>query len=711
MLNAQESSLALSNLAQAQALSAATPDRNDCCSVNGYSLQINFERNTKVYEDCTVVPVEALMFYPENEEGTVKVCVSFPTVSVTSGAFEVYNLGDFTAEEEPVAVPGRTEICSDVSFPVLNQDGDDLNFVRSNFFITTFRGNVQNEDRVPNIYGRIEGNDNIDVECSCEEEDEDPNDDMISSGPFTFSFSKDKGRSQFITSSGRDLSTLDPFCAYCLPAVGSENTRSDVYIYGQGQGLRIDAGAGSYSFGQSGQSRPYTLTLGPDFKISIEDGATLDLTAVEIEGCEEMWDAIIVEDGGELIMSPGFWLGGAVRSKVSGGKRGIVVEQGGKLTVDNTIFTENLVGVTTQNDNTRKSPEINIYGSEFNFGERVVEEEIVIQPFLLNPHFGEKPRAGIELFDVEDGFVIDYGLLLEAPSRFENLEHGIILNESSAVITGTQFSRMRTTEAAGSGSGILVNDSGIISGSRDFLYVDGNLDHPSGGVSFEDSKYGVNAFDPYNIRIRNTDFTNLDYGVHADDPYRLKVYDSNFDTWVSGITALRRKPGLTWIRRNDFYARSYSAQTGNAIRVAGVTDFFSEWTEVKENNFTLDSIRAGVYVTNQVRLTLLNNNFTWEREPEKAVTVLVEGGVGTRALGNFITSNDTKLKATGFDFNTANSVDLNCNRMEELLVGAKFFGNNALSRIRGNIMKDLKTGLQVGNPGDQVFNSSHYRSN
>lgn len=678
MLNAQRSGLALTNLQQAQALAQATPDYNDCCGVGDFFLQINFERAVRVYENCTVVPGEALLFYPGGgTSGTATVCVTFPTSSNVSGGFELYDNGDFTTT---IQNGDDIQICRDVSYPNLSDDGEDLGFVRSNFYVVPTLDDPIFTPTVETISGSVSAGS---LSCSCD------------TSPISFSFSKDNGRSQFTTPNRSDLSgILDQNCAYCLPPLSSPNSRSDVYLYGGGVNVDVD-----YTFGASGQNRPFSLTLGSGFDIVIQDGATLDLRNIEISGCKTMWGAITIEDGGELIISPGFsTIGSLMKSKVSDGEHGIIVEDGAKLTVDNTVFTENLIGITTLNDDLSKSPQISVFGSEFNFGEGVVEESIVIEPFLLQPHFGETPRAGIEVFDVEDGFIVDYGLASSGPSKFENLENGIIFENSIGYVSGSIFDWMRSTNNTESGNGILIKQD-VWYRARN--YVQSNLNHPSGTVSFKNSPRGINAVDPYSLYVRYVDFENVDFGIYSENANFLKVYDNTFDSNLSGVTVLENRAASVRIRDNDFIARK-KGEKSNAVRLAYTTGFFSRRAEIKDNNFTLAGAPVGIDATNPLILDVRNNDFGWEANGLKATAILVQGGSSIRARGNFINGanirGDTLLsvESTGFSFSSSNNVDLQCNRVENIGIGALFQGNNGRSTIRGNILENSGIGLQVG---------------
>lgn len=476
-INAQRSSLALSNFQEAQALTQTIPDYNDCCGIGDFFLQVNFERPTRVYQNCTVVPGEALLFYPgDGATGTATVCVTFPTVSSSSGEFELYDSGDFTT----VTQSGDfIELCRDISYPVLNDENDDVGFVKSSFYVRPSLEDATFAPIVENISGSVSSND---ASCSCD-----------GASAFTFGFSPDFGRSQYTFPSGSNLSDIeDQNCEYCLPPLDNLNSRTNVYIYGGGVNVNVD-----YSFGLLGQDRRSSLTLGAGVDIVVEEGVTLDLKNVEIPGCSTMWGSITVKDGGELIIGPGSsTLGAEIKSRISDGEHGIIVEDGGKLTVDNTVFSENYVSITTPDDGQFKSPIINVFGSEFNFGEGVVEEEVVVEPFLLQPYFGETPRAGIEIYDVEDGFLVDYGLASTGPSKFENLENGIIFENSIGYVSGTVFDWMRSTNNVESGNGILIKQD-IWYRARN--YIQSDLTHPSGAVSFKNSPRGINAIDPYSL--------------------------------------------------------------------------------------------------------------------------------------------------------------------------------------------------------------------
>lgn len=674
----QQSAAAIRQQAEDNAL--LIPEINNCCGIgDDFFMQINFGANEARWEACSPVLVETLLFYPTDGavNGSAEICVDLPALNTTTGNFRIVDYGDFAE------VPGNAQqICAVVNYPVVGFTDVDPGFVKKRFIAVPERGSP---DAVPAV--TIQGTLTIGAnECQCD-------------APIQFGFSSVTSPifpgavGAYFLESGENLSDLlaSPCAFNCLPDGSAVNNVGNVLVFGE---LNIDQ---DYSFGEGNNPLKSTITLGPDAKINVKDGATLTLIDTEVSGCFEMWNAITVEDGGELVV-----LQGRNRSLITGGVSGVVVHDGGKATLEGVDFEANKVSVSTLDDGLEKAPEINVFGCNFSFGEGPDVERIIPGPFLGLPFLGEVPRAGIELFDVRDGFLLARGTETAVRNNFENLENGIVFNNSIGYVTSASFNWMKSTENEESGNGVLIKQD-VWYRNRNYIQSNLNIPQGQGLVTFRNSERGINAIDPYSLYVRYVNFENVDYGIYSENANYLKVYDNSFDSNQSGVTALENWAASVRIRDNNFYARKKSEKS-NAIRLAYTTGRFSRRAEVRDNVITLAGASIGVDATNPMVLDLRDNEFQWEILQDASITaVAVEGGSITRARGNLITGNNL-AGTTGFFFNTSSSVDLRCNRVENIDVGILFEGNNGRSKIRGNIMEDSQVGLQVGqDPNSGVF--------
>lgn len=119
------------------------------------------------------------------------------------------------------------------------------------------------------------------------------------------------------------------------------------------------------------------------------------------------------------------------------------------------------------------------------------------------------------------------GRLFISNSRFENLTapEAIVLNESTAIVRGTQFKNLKhTCIQAGGGSTLSVVNS-----------------------TFTRARMGASVFDRSIIRISHCEFTDVDRGLEAGEVDLVSVRDSQF---AEGTLAFIEKSDRIVLRRN-----------------------------------------------------------------------------------------------------------------------------------------------------------------
>jgi hypothetical protein len=145
------------------------------------------------------------------------------------------------------------------------------------------------------------------------------------------------------------------------------------------------------------------IRLGPDAKIVIRQNCRLTATASQFKRCDNfMWESIIIEPGGELVMSG---------CEVYDAKAAVTSLGGAKYTISGTSFFRNYIGLKVE-------PASGIHPGT------IVSSNIVGAVLGYPPYAGVRSRYGIQLTQV-DSIVIGVAGALSNENTIRDVEVGV----------------------------------------------------------------------------------------------------------------------------------------------------------------------------------------------------------------------------------------------------------------------------------------------
>jgi hypothetical protein len=692
-----------------QELSPSQFNLKPCCDLDDYRLELEFYGPLRALENCSVVTGTVTVEHPLQGTGTYTVCVEFTSSASTDGHFELNDRGDFTTV---TTIGNVTELCRTVSYPVaLNEEGEPLGYIILDFYVVPITsGGPTNAPLIRNTTATIvvDG-----VSCDCDSGQNylySPDDDVVFNINRTYNIPN-----------GADLSDLFSSCNlfHCFQDPATYTGPGNAYIALNGE-LNVDV---DYVIGDPRSTFFSSLTLGPNTKINVLPGVTLEIANTEVSGCREMWDAITVQDGGTLKIN---------KSVITGGKKAITVEDGGKLIADRSEFLNNHVSIYTPPSPTQtyrptQEPEVSVFGCTFDFVVRGVTGFYEPSPFLLAPYFGENPRAGGEFNDVKSGILFSnsrsFSNLGGSMNTFQNLNNGLIFNRSAATVEGTNFFNMRYVVGETSGNGVFNQGNGRHRYTSQSVNIWNRDDLSSKSVSFKRMKNAVHVDGANRTTVEGTTMEEVEVGIRATNPSRILFRENVVSSTRAGVlvNGRARVSGLD-IRDNVFDAKALN-NVSVAIEVNDpASPILSNITDrIQDNDIQMNGATYGILATNSLRPTIRNNTVSWTGPMYGSTAMQFAGGHVPSVSGNLIvgSTGGNFTETFGLTQLMVNRPSIFCNSISDIETGIFFIGNNQRARLRGNNIQNGGIGLQLGIPqvatptliSPQVHNSNKWLGN
>ncbi|MFM9949695.1 MAG: PKD domain-containing protein [Saprospiraceae bacterium] len=187
-----------------------------------------------------------------------------------------------------------------------------------------------------------------------------------------------------------------------------------------------------------------TITLDAGSSIVIQSGSNLSINLALLQGCEFLWNNILVQDGASLM----------VRSSIfRDATNAIEARNGSDITVTGSTFENNITGIYVPGLDTNQIVTHSIVNNDFIFTAQHLKPSLTLfGPFLFFPI----PLAGIQVHNVD--FVVsgpppagpsDNPVNAASTNRFKGLYCGIRAFNSNLVVSGAQFEDIVEIPAAG----------------------------------------------------------------------------------------------------------------------------------------------------------------------------------------------------------------------------------------------------------------------
>jgi hypothetical protein len=382
-----------------------------------------------------------------------------------------------------------------------------------------------------------------------------------------------------VPSGSTDLSTMigkDP--GDFLPVSQAQSQPQDVLILGT---LVVDE---SYYFANLSN-----IFFGSqNARLVIENGKTLEFLSSfapqrpRISGCVTMWDEIAVESGGTLIMN---------YTTVTDGTNAIHAEDGSRVNVTNSTFSNNKTGIfTPEFPPTQNEIDLTIRNNVFE-----VEE-------FKPPLVGQQTLTAVQLNDV--------GLVVLENNSYLNTGIGILGNRSSVYYFREYFEGL-TNGILVSGNGQVLRQTGRGKNENKPTFNNCLSAISASGMHVIAEESAVLGAE-WGISIRN--------GFHRE----LNVADNIIRTKRHGIAVGRWRPfNPGFVRENNIYMDENDAE-GVGIRaelVSGADGSFN----LRENNIWLQDAKHGIYLDSDRGIRVLGNVVAMENANAYEGVALLNG--------------------------------------------------------------------------------------
>lgn len=464
------------------------------------------------------------------------------------------------------------------------------------------------------------------------------------------------------------------------------------------------------------------IAIAPAVTITIQDGGTLELKdannkATMLFACGDMWNGIVVEEGGELEIRPS----SSYPTEIYDAITAIDVEGGTSfhpLNIRHALFDGNYVGLNLEDATYYNSTSINdgLLGIDFKCTGGIIQKQ---------PYAGLPSYAHVQLEDVSN---IQIGGIGSSPSSYTNTFSdalfGIKGHNSQATIINNEF-RNITSGASPCwecGSGIYFENTD--NAARDLVvggpYVSSNSWTAYLKNSFDNSKNGVLVRGNHVTTIQSNSFNNVYQGIRcnrnfenitidqenafSETKFGVILFNSRGDIVVDGNVF--NDPGVGTINPN-FYRTAITVQNPSANRYLGqvvsitnneITDYRIGIHAANVQGLNIGGYDgSGAPVPNEINYHLgngsgLSNYHTgiWLQNCDHAVVK-----VNTIINDALISSNPKFMRGLVAD----NSTFLNIcgNTVEKMAFAMQFEGDCQFSELKNNTINDYITGINYIN--------------
>lgn len=420
-----------------------------------------------------------------------------------------------------------------------------------------------------------------------------------------------------------------------------------------------------------------TLNMGPGSKIIVRSGVTLNIALSDLQGCNTMWQGIILEQGAHISL---------VLATISDAE--YAIDCHGNVSFDiciGSIFRNNYVGIHAPSGGTKNISTPIFSGNLFDF--------TGFKPFFVgqSPVPQTRTFAGIE---INNSIMV----LNSGTNVFNDLQNGILAYGSLIKVSKCNFNRMGLPIPALTCNLIhlLTTPNGIaIFGKNSLLVVDdNNIDIAVAGIVADNCYLKATNNDPIIHCSDGIVSLNCAKGDQIIDNNNIVEFGIRGISLVDPITA---NPVIT----NNSISKSEIIQ-GGACPPTGIfiSNFHSGANGQIENNFPINITgdSRGIFIDNSTNLGVQGNEIYITNA--KTVSGSEIGGIivrfsnNNRFYSNIVEGfNHTQNEAFSLLNGTGNKYC--CNSSNNTFSGFNFGGSCNPTQLRGSLIHTHNTGLYI----------------
>ncbi|MBK7971403.1 MAG: hypothetical protein IPK08_22065 [Bacteroidetes bacterium] len=464
------------------------------------------------------------------------------------------------------------------------------------------------------------------------------------------------------------------------------------------------------------------LAIAPGVEIKIEQDGVLNIGThiisspaetlkTNIFSCDEMWQGIIVEDGGILNINGFIATTGLRNCKISdavaaiycpGNSSGTDVPTLTLIAVD---FSNNLISIGAENVDLGIA---DIVGCNFNATSGMLTKI---------PHDGVYPQNHIKLENVSE-FLIGTGTSINLLNEFSGVQMGVFANESSLSVNGSVFDNLINYSVSPTQKGTGINAQNSTTTPRT-LEVDSRFRNLQRGI-FTRGNFDVNIHDCDQFRdidgeaisinsmnydrsitiINNLQFQRNNIGIRVSGGRLNSVTISNnhFDNsaFVETSNGAFHNTAIT--------VQKWSSQLANPV--TGITEIFDNGILNHRNGIhaiNIENVRIGGYDgSNNPRPNTISYNLSNSALSEAFHGIWIQNCNKADILANDIENDDptTETNLRGIVVDNSDNANIGSNTIGQMGRAMQFEGfclGNPGTQLLKNDMTDFEVGIHLEN--------------
>ncbi|MFN0014656.1 MAG: T9SS type A sorting domain-containing protein [Saprospiraceae bacterium] len=411
-------------------------------------------------------------------------------------------------------------------------------------------------------------------------------------------------------------------------------------------------------------------------------------TNVQIVGCTDMWKGIDVAGQSNFTVES---------SQIMDAQYALNVQLGARLTVTNTRFENNNIGIRYRDISSAGNPDstsVLIAGNSF------LSKEGLMKPAYSgqSPLPSSKGYAGIYLLNAPA--VTMQKSSAGNPNTFDGLLNGVVGINSAVMVKDAIFRNMSAVTQPLTGYPTVWTGVGVFA-SNSFVSVEGMGASPGAPPSFENCPVGIEtAFS--SLTVKNNRMADMGEGIRflLGTNNLLDINNNRIEASVRGISTFQ--PGVfshaTSIANNFITMDDDEVGIGIQLGIADGPKLPVQKASVKNNTITMNDGLTGVRISTARGVDLYGNVV----EVENATTRNGIHNLGSHNLlvhCNYVYGDDVSvnLRSDGTWQST-----WACNGSDGGAVGLNFSGECSGSTVRGNRLIGINEGMYYGMPGTTI---------
>ncbi len=461
----------------------------------------------------------------------------------------------------------------------------------------------------------------------------------------------------------------------CVSGINIGSTGNETFLSENPQIPSVLTGcvaiAGHLIINQSLQFNNAQVTLEPGATIEVQNTLIIR-NGSTLQGCEEMWNGIVVKDGGSLIIGE--------QSSIEDAYSAITAEAGAFIDVQNTIFNRNLNGISSNS-------------------------EFILQPFAGNtfdcttplspPLSSQYAESGI---NISNKNLLNIGVQGATPNIFRNLNNGIIATNTTLMVQNTNFEHIKKQSPD---DNYLYTGYGILAASKKLspfmLTQRGN--GSAGPVSFVDCTTGIYA-SGVSVDIAENNMVQVKEGIITEFCHQdIDIFNNSIECINTGIEmSFADLQTNKTIHDNTIDVLGRGA--GIFVNEMPLFVDYPATRKIEKNIINLipgfpTLITTGIHLNSTLRMTVFDNTVNIKAPAIRATGIYVSGNPGGVIDYNHILGNTPSVNV-GIRGVSSPSMKWQCNDTEGIGTGFRFdMPCNTTNGFRGNVMKNLQTGLSL----------------